>query len=77
MSSAYFASLVLLEVIIDAPGEYLTRSGEQVTIEKASSRHDFGCIGRYAGCGTQDRWHKSGRLFAGQLSGNDIVSRAS
>lgn len=77
MSSAYFASFVLLEVIIDAPGEYLTRCGERVTIERESNRHDFGCIGHYAACGTPDRWHKSGRLYAGQQSPNDIVSRAS
>lgn len=77
MSSAYFAPFVLLEVIIAAPGEYLTRRGERVTIEQASTRQDFGCIGRYADCGTLDRWHKSGRLFAGQLSANDIVMRAS
>jgi len=76
MTSAYFASFILLEVIIDAPGEYVTRCGDRVTIEKESTRHDFGCIGRYDDCGTQERWHKSGRLLAGQLSPNDIVSRA-
>ncbi|MEX6780467.1 hypothetical protein [Pseudomonas aeruginosa] len=76
MSSAYFASFILLDVIIDGPGEYLTRGGERVTIDQASTRHDFGCSGRYSGCNTQDHWHKSGRLSASSQSKNDIVARA-
>lgn len=74
--SAYCYPLIFQEVIIDKPGEYLTRGGERVTIDHASSRHDFGCSGRYAGCSTQDHWHKSGRIFAGAKSQNDIVARA-
>ncbi len=73
--SAYFAAFVNLPVVISEPGEYLTRGGERVTIEQASTRHSFGCVGGYADCGTQDRWHKSGRLYAGTESRNDIVSR--
>lgn len=72
MSSAYFSSFILL----DGPGEYLTRGGERVTIDQASTRHDFGCSGRYSGCNTQDHWHKSGRLSASSQSKNDIVARA-
>lgn len=74
MSSAYFASLVLRPVIITAPGEYITRAGERVRIEKITTQywHNFGCVGYYAD-GTVDFWHKSGRIFAGRLSGNDIV----
>lgn len=74
--SAYCYPFIFQEVIIDGPGEYLTRGGERVTIDHASTHHNFGCIGRYADCGTQDHWSKSGRLFAGTLSQNDIVARA-
>lgn len=74
--SAYFASFVNLPVVVDEPGDYVTRCGETVTVSKASSRHDFGCVGTYANCGTEDRWHKSGRLQAGRESNNDIVSKA-
>jgi hypothetical protein len=71
--SAYFAPLVLLPVVVTAPGRYLTRCGEQVLVRRASSRHDFGCAGEYA-CGTREAWHRSGRLYAGIVSRNDIVS---
>ncbi|SED37738.1 hypothetical protein SAMN05216178_7001 [Pseudomonas saponiphila] len=74
--SAYFAAFVNLPVVVDEPGDYVTRCGETVTVSKASSRHDFGCVGTYANCGTEDRWHKSGRLQAGRESNNDIVSKA-
>jgi len=72
MTSAYYAPLVTKPDVISAPGEYVARSGEVVTITVASSRHDHGCIGTY-GNGIADRWHKSGRIFAGMESGNDIV----
>jgi len=72
----YFYPLIFPETIINSPGEYLTRGGERVAIYQASSRHDFGCSGRYADCNTQDYWHKSGRIFAGSLSKNDIIARA-
>lgn len=74
--SAYFAPLVSLPVVIDDSGEYITRSGERVYIERASSRHDFGCVGHYADCGTSERWHKSGRILAASETPNDIVRRA-
>lgn len=74
--SAYCYPFIFQEVIIDGPGEYLTRGGERVTIDQASSSLSFDCAGRYADCGTQDRWSKSGRLFAGTLSQNDIVARS-
>lgn len=69
-----FASLVLLPTIITEPGKYLTRRDEEVTISKVSTRHDYGCTGKYS-CGTLDDWHKSGRLFTGTESINDIVSK--
>lgn len=75
MSSAYFAPLVTKPVLIAAPGQYVTRCGEAVTIVKASSKHDFGCVGSYEN-GTPERWHKSGRIFAGIETENDIVSPA-
>lgn len=74
--SAYFAPLVILPVVITAPGEYVTRDGERVTISKASSLHDFGCTGTYAPSGETDHWHRSGRMFAGRESRNDIVRAA-
>lgn len=75
MSSAYFAPLVLAPTLITEPGQYLTRGGETVTIDRTSARHDFGCVGSYAS-GQTERWHRSGRLFAGVHSQNDIVTRA-
>lgn len=72
MTSAYFAPLVTKPVIIDTPGEYLTRGGETVIIDTVSARHDLGCKGTYAD-GVTDGWHKSGRLYADSECINDIV----
>ena len=74
MTSADFASLVILPVVIDAPGQYRTRSGETVVIDEVSSKHAFACRGVYPS-GQRDAWHKSGRLYFGQLSNNDIVEK--
>lgn len=73
-STIYIVPLIFQPVIVTEPGRYRTRSGELVQVETASPRHDFGCIGRYPN-GTRERWHKSGRIFAGCLSANDIVGR--
>ncbi len=75
MTSAYWASFVTRPVVITSPGLYQTRSGEIVTVEEVSGRHDFGCRGRYAQ-GIREGWHKSGRLYANVESGNDIVGAA-
>lgn len=75
MNKAYFAPLVSLPRVITAPGEYLTRAGERVTICKVSPRQDFGCEGIYAK-GGDEAWHKTGRLFAGRECRNDIVGSA-
>ena len=75
MTMAYFAAFVAKPVIITAPGRYLTRSGQTIEVTKSSDWHDFGCKGQYP-CGMNDRWHKSGRLYAAMDSHNDIVSRA-
>lgn len=75
MTSAYLYPLILLPVIIDAPGKYKTRCGETVEVTKTSNKHDFGCHGTYEG-NIAERWHKSGRIFASQESNNDIVEKA-
>ena len=69
---AYFAELAPLPVVITRPGEYVTRRGERVSVERSSEHQDFGCTGHYAS-GQTDDWHRSGRLFAGCKSDNDIV----
>lgn len=68
-----FASLVCLPDVVVAAGQYLTRAGEVVTIEGASTRQDFGCTGRYPS-GVTEGWHKSGRILFGCETANDIVS---
>lgn len=75
MTSASFAAFVTLPTVITAPGRYRTRGGEVVTITEASTKHNFGCVGTYSAPneGVIDRWHKSGRLYFGQLSSNDVV----
>lgn len=73
--SAYFVPLIALPDIIDGPGDYLTRCGEQVTVVAASTRHDYGCAGSYVKCGTAENWHKSGRTLATSETHNDIVRR--
>lgn len=75
--SVYFIPLFTLPDIIDAPGEYLTRGGDRVMIDRASTRHDYGCVGSYAACGTADKWHKSGRILATSETRNDVVGKAS
>lgn len=72
MTSAYFAPLVLAPIVIVTPGEYVTRCGETVSVSTTSSRHDFGCVGHYQN-GVRERWHRSGRIFAGMETANDIV----
>lgn len=76
MMSAYFAALVTLPVVINDTGEYITRSGERVSVHRASAHHDFGCSGEYLACGTAERWHKSGRINATSQTNNDIVRQA-
>lgn len=75
MSSAYFWPLVLLPTVIDRPGAYLTRSGETVQVATVSHGQNFRCRGEYA-CGISEGWHRSGRIFAGVISQNDIVAGA-
>ncbi len=74
--SAYFVPLISLEVVIDGPGEYLTRGGERVGVDRASTRNDFECVGYYVSSGTTESWHRSGRTHATSETCNDIVKRA-
>ena len=66
--------IFLMPPIITAPGQYRTRRGELVTITEVAKGHMFACRGTYP-CGTVDHWHKSGRLYAGRESINDIISK--
>lgn len=75
MSSAYWLPFVFFPEIIKEPGTYLTRCGERVTIEKVSTRHDYGCRGQYS-TGETEGWHKSGRIFPARETKNDIVALA-
>jgi hypothetical protein len=76
MSAAYFWPLVLLPAVITRPGRYRTRRGEAVTVERMPrpfASHAFDCIGRYDS-GVIEQWHRSGRLYAGALSANDVIA---
>lgn len=75
MTSAHFARLVFLPVIVHAPGQYITRQGEIVSVLVVSTAHNFGCRGHYPD-GTREGWHKSGRLYHSIESQNDIVGPA-
>jgi hypothetical protein len=75
ISGAEFVSLITLPDVITQPGQYFTRAGEVVTVRRVSAKHDFGCRGIYS-TGQADGWHKSGRLYFGILSDNDIVRPA-
>ena len=78
MTHAYFAPLVLLPTVITEAGNYVTRCGETVTIERSSAKHDFGNRGFYANAEGRvtDSWHRSGRVNASRESNNDVVGRA-
>lgn len=74
MSSGYMWPLVNLSKIIDAPGLYLTRAGDQVKINSISTRNDFNCAGEYRD-GVLESWHRSGRILAGIITDNDIIGK--
>lgn len=71
-SKAWFTSFLGLDTIIKEAGQYITRSGELVTVEVASSKHAFECHGIYS-TGQSESWHKSGRLLFDRETDNDIV----
>lgn len=72
MANLIPTTLIVLPDVIVKPGRYRTRGGEVVSVEGITKGH-FGCQGFYAN-GTAERWHKSGRLYFGTLSDNDIVT---
>jgi hypothetical protein len=69
-SFPYAAFFLGFPVVITAPGQYVTRSGEVVEVDDDSSYHWK--RGRYQ-CGTVETWHRSGRIFSGTETANDIV----
>lgn len=74
--AAWYSSLVLMPRVIDAPGAYLTRSGEVVEVKTVGSLYRHDSLGRYSN-GVAESWHVSGRVFFGLTeSQNDIVSKA-
>lgn len=73
--TTYFIPLFSLPAIVNEPGEYLTRGGERVMVERVSARHDFNCVGQYASSSIAERWHKTGRIMATSETANDIVKR--
>lgn len=75
LRAATLAPLVVLPRVIDAPGRYVTRGGE--TVEVTDVRDHHWKRGRYLGDEPiPEIWHNSGRIFAGQLSDNDIIRKA-
>lgn len=75
MAYVPFVSITGLPTLITAPGQYITRCGEIVTVERITPGHDFGCDGSYPG-GPLESWHRTGRLYYGCESRNDIVGAA-
>jgi hypothetical protein len=73
--SMYIYPLLFLPVVIDEAGLYLTRGGDKVKVDQVTTKHSFGCIGVYEGSETKDGWHKSGRIFSGTETANDIVEK--
>jgi len=73
---AWFSAFVTMPTIITAPGKYVTRCGEVVTVEVAKQKHIFGCSGTYS-TGQREEWHMTGRLMFDRETPNDIVGVAS
>lgn len=66
----YEAFFLSKPVVITTPGQYVTRSGEVVEVDDASDYHWK--RGRYQD-GTPESWHRSGRIFSGRETPNDII----
>lgn len=66
----YAAFFLSFPTVITEPGRYITRSGEVVQVHDTSNAHWK--RGAYS-CGTPERWNRSGRIFSGQETQNDIV----
>lgn len=65
-----------LPIIITEPGQYVTRSGEVVTVDVVKQSLYADCRGRYSN-GVEERWNCSGRIWTGQECQNDILFRSS
>jgi hypothetical protein len=67
----------LLPVLVEKPGDYLTRSGETVHVKEVVGRGIFTArvFGQYAD-ETREEWRTSGRIFQDTLSPHDIVAPA-
>lgn len=64
--------------IIVGPGQYVTRSGEIVTVKSIELpwvRRFYGAVGHYPN-GTQEKWDVSGRCLPLTLTDNDVVRAA-
>ena len=75
--AAWSTAFILLPTIITEPGDYITRKGERVTVYTTAAQtvRPFNCYGNYSD-GTQEAWHRTGRLYFGQECDNDIVHKA-
>jgi hypothetical protein len=71
---------LLLPVVVDAPGQYVTRGGDVVTIERITSHRGWGYKNRAEGQysnGVAECWSaRGGRVLPWYLSQNDIVAKA-
>ncbi len=67
----------LLPVLVEAPGDYLTRRGDLVRVSAVVGPGVFAArvLGEY-GDGVRESWRTSGRVFYGVESPNDIVASA-
>ena len=61
-----------LPTVIDSQGEYITRSGEVVEVTDVSGHHWK--HGRHQN-GISETWHRSGRIFSGRETENDIIRK--
>jgi hypothetical protein len=70
-----------LPIVVDAPGSYLTRGGDVVTVEIISTSGGYGYQNRADGhysTGVRETWScRGGRVLPYSLSQNDIVARTS
>lgn len=64
-----------LPVVVDAPGAYVTRGGEPVTVTRVVGNRVYGSYDRH---GIAERWSaRGGRVLPFTESRNDIVGKAS
>ena len=72
-TACYLMAFAKFPRVINAPGKYLTRGGEIVTVDTVEpGMHTF-YRGSYS-CGIKESWHNTGRIFSRTDSQNDIVA---